>query len=59
MLNALGPLGIVGLVLLLGGIGLIALESLVIAAGLALAIAGLGLIVKSLVTSVLQRFGMA
>ncbi|RQH01970.1 DUF7470 family protein [Natrarchaeobius oligotrophus] len=58
MLDKLGPLGIVGIVTLLAGIGVIAYANIVIAAGIALVLAGLGLVVKSLVTSVLQSFGM-
>ncbi|AFZ72953.1 DUF7470 family protein [Natronobacterium gregoryi] len=58
MLDKLGPLGIVGILALLAGIGLVAYENLVIAGGIALVLAGLGLVVKSLVSSVLQSFGM-
>lgn len=58
MLDKIGPLGIVGILLLFGGIGLVASENLVIAGGIALVLAGLGLVVKSLVSSVLQSFGM-
>ncbi|MWV41406.1 hypothetical protein [Natrialba sp. INN-245] len=58
MLGNLGPLGIVGIVVLLAGIGLVAYVDLVIAAGLALILAGMGLIVKSLITGMLQSFGM-
>ena len=58
MLQNLGPLGIVGILMLVAGIGLIAYENLVIAAGLALAIAGLGLAVRSLVSGMLKQFGL-
>ena len=58
MLRNLGPLGIVGIVMLLAGIGLIAYENPVIAAGLALAIAGLGLAVRSLVSGMLSQWGL-
>ena len=58
MLKHLGMGGILGLLLLLGGIVIIAWESLIVAAGLAIAIAGLGLIVRSLVSSALGAMGM-
>ncbi|MCL9812082.1 DUF7470 family protein [Natranaeroarchaeum aerophilus] len=58
MLKKLGAVGIVGLLALLGGIVLIAYESLVIAGGLALVLAGLGLMVRSLIQSVLGSMGM-
>ena len=58
MLKKLGAVGIVGLLALLGGIVLIASESLVIAGGLALVLAGLGLMVRSLIQSVLGSMGM-
>ncbi|MEY7850473.1 hypothetical protein AB7C87_14895 [Natrarchaeobius sp. A-rgal3] len=58
MLDKLGPLGIVGIVILLSGIGLVAYVDFRIAAGLALILAGMGLVVKSLVTGMLQSFGM-
>ncbi|APW97226.1 hypothetical protein CHINAEXTREME_05320 [Halobiforma lacisalsi AJ5] len=58
MLDKLGPFGLVGILVLLAGIGLIAYANYVIAAGIALVLVGLGLVVKSLVSSVLQSFGM-
>lgn len=58
MLKKLGAAGIVGLLALLGGIALIAYESLIIAGGLALILAGLGLMVRSLIQSVLGSMGM-
>ncbi|WP_436346351.1 DUF7470 family protein [Natronorubrum sp. FCH18a] len=58
MLQNLGPLGIVGLVIVLAGIALIAYESLLIAAGMAMVLAGLGLVVKALISGMLQSFGM-
>ncbi len=59
MLRNLGPLGIVGLVTILAGIGLVAHANLQIAAGIALVLAGLGLVVKALVTGMLRVWGMA
>ncbi|ELY35904.1 DUF7470 family protein [Natronorubrum tibetense] len=58
MLRNLGPLGIVGIVILLAGIGLIAYQNLLIAAGMAMVLAGLGLVVKALISGMLQSFGM-
>ena len=58
MLRNLGPLGIGGLVLLLVGVALVAHANLQIAAGIALVVAGLGLVVKSLVAGMLQSWGL-
>ena len=58
MLRHLGPLGIAGIVLLLVGLAVIASESLLVAAGLALVLLGSGLAVKALVSSVFRQFGM-
>ena len=58
MLRHLGPLGIAGIALLLVGLVVIAYESLLVAAGLAFVLLGLGLVVKALVSSVFRQFGM-
>ena len=58
MLRNLGPVGIVGIVLLLAGVALVAHASLQIAAGIALVVGGLGLVVKALVTGMLRSWGM-
>ncbi|ADD05445.1 uncharacterized protein Nmag_1872 [Natrialba magadii ATCC 43099] len=58
MLKHLGPLGIVGILILVAGIGIVAYVSPIVAVGIALVLAGLGLVVKALVSSVLQQFGM-
>ncbi|WP_049928108.1 DUF7470 family protein [Halopiger goleimassiliensis] len=58
MLQNLGPLGIVGIVLVLAGIGVIAYASPVIAGGFALVLVGLALTVRSVVSGVLKQFGM-
>ncbi|OIB55476.1 DUF7470 family protein [Natrialba sp. SSL1] len=58
MLNRLGPLGIVGILILVAGIGVIAYANWLVAAGIALVLAGLGLVVKALISNVLQQFGM-
>lgn len=58
MLNRLGAGGIAGLLVILGGIALIAYQSLIVAAGLGLILVGLGLVVKGLVGNVMRQFGM-
>lgn len=58
MLKNLGPLGIGGIVLVLLGIGLIAVSSPIVAVGMVLVLVGLGLVVKALVSGLLQNFGM-
>ncbi|MCU4743672.1 hypothetical protein OB955_05210 [Halobacteria archaeon AArc-m2/3/4] len=58
MYDKLGPVGIVGIVVMLAGIGLVASQNLLIAAGMALIVGGLGVVVKALVSNVLSSFGM-
>lgn len=58
MLKNLDALGIVGLLILLGGIGLIASQNPLIALGMVLIVGGLGLVIKSLISGMLQNFGM-
>ncbi|AGN01503.1 hypothetical protein L593_07790 [Salinarchaeum sp. Harcht-Bsk1] len=58
MLKHLGIGGILGVFLLVGGVALIGWVNPVIAAGIAISIAGLGLIVRSLVSSALGAMGM-
>jgi len=58
MLDKLGAVGIAGIVVLLAGIGLVAWKSYILAAGLAMVVGGLGLVVYGLVTSLLGAFGL-
>jgi hypothetical protein len=58
MLGKIGPLGLVGLLVLLAGIVLIAWQNLVVAAGVALVLAGLGFLVYGLVRNLLASMGM-
>lgn len=58
MYDRLGIGGIVGLLLVLGGIALVAWKAPVVAAGLAFVLAGLGLVVRALVGNVMRQFGM-
>lgn len=58
MLDRLGAAGVAGFVVMLTGLVLVAWESLVVAAGLAFMLVGLGLVVKALVGNVMRQFGM-
>ena len=58
MFNRLGFVGVFGLVLAVCGIALIAIESLLVAGGLALVLLGIGLAIKSLLSGMLAAFGM-
>ena len=58
MFRNLGPVGIAGVLSVVVGIVVVAHANLQIAAGIALVLAGLGLVVKSLVTSMRSAWGM-
>lgn len=58
MLDKLGGVGFAGIAVMLGGILLVAWQNIVLAAGLALVVAGVGLVVYGLVTSLLGAFGL-
>jgi hypothetical protein len=58
MFDKLGIPGILGVLFMLGGIAVVAFENPILAGGLALVIAGLGLIVFGLVKNLLSSFGM-
>lgn len=58
MLDKLGIAGIIGLLFMLGGIAVVAWENLLIAGGIALVLAGMGLVVYGLVTGLLSSLGM-
>jgi len=58
MLDKLGVIGIFGVVLMLGGVAVVAVENLLIAAGIAFVVAGLGLVVFGLVKNLLSSLGM-
>ena len=58
MLQKLGALGILGTVLLLAGIGVTAYANPVVGIGMALIVAGMGLLVKRGVDQVMGLFGM-
>jgi hypothetical protein len=58
MFDKLGLAGVLGLVLLFGGIGVLAWENLLIGGGVALVVAGLGLVVYGITTTLLGSLGM-
>ncbi|PSQ02442.1 hypothetical protein BRC94_01760 [Halobacteriales archaeon QS_5_70_17] len=58
MLDKLGSTGAAGVLLLLGGLGLVAYANLLVAAGLALILVGLVLVARGLLGSVMRTFGM-
>jgi hypothetical protein len=58
MLGKLGIGGIIGVLVVLGGLSLIAFANPIIAGGLVLILLGLGLIVRGLITKLLGAMGM-
>jgi hypothetical protein len=58
MLDKLGMAGILGVLIMLGGIAIVAWQNLFLAAGLAFVVAGIGLIVYGMVTNLLSAFGL-
>lgn len=58
MFDKLGAKGIVGVLLLLAGIAVIAIQNLVIAAGIGLVVLGFVLTAWGLVSGLLSSFGM-
>ncbi|MGA9399802.1 DUF7470 family protein [Haladaptatus sp.] len=58
MFGKLGTKGIAGLLVLIVGIGVIAVQSLIIAAGIALVVVGFVLTAWGLVSGLLANFGM-
>lgn len=59
MIDSLGLVGWLGIVILLVGLGVIAWAAPVVAAGMALVLVGLGLLVKRGLDQVMAMFGMA
>jgi hypothetical protein len=57
MIDRLGAAGIVGALLVVGGLALVAWKAPVVAAGLALVLIGLGLVVRGLVKGLMTQFG--
>lgn len=59
VLQRLGVTGIIGVVLVLVGIGTVAIENIVIASGIAFVLAGVGLVATGVIRSAMASFGMA
>lgn len=58
MFDKLGRVGIIGVLVILGGLALIALADPVIAGGVALVLVGVGLVVRGLFGFMLNAMGM-
>ncbi|WP_254861804.1 DUF7470 family protein [Halovivax gelatinilyticus] len=58
MFKNLNATALVGILLLVAGVALIALENLVIAGGVAMLVVGLGMVAKGLISAAMQSFGM-
>lgn len=58
MIDKLGFAGVVGSLLAVGGIALVAWEAPIVAAGLALTLVGIVLVVRALLKSMLGSLGM-
>jgi hypothetical protein len=58
MFDKLGAKGIVGVLALIAGIGVIAVQSIIIAAGIGLVVVGFVLTAWGLVSGLLANFGM-
>ena len=58
MLDKLGAKGIVGVLLLIGGVAVIALQNLIIAAGIGLVVVGFVLTAWGLVSGLMSSFGL-
>ena len=58
MLDKIGPSGILGVLLVLAGVGTVAWNAPIVAAGLVLVLLGLALVVRSAAKSVMGMFGI-
>ncbi|MFC5971414.1 hypothetical protein ACFPYI_08745 [Halomarina salina] len=58
MFGKLGTTGVAGILLLVGGIALVAVENVVVAGGMALMLVGLLLVARGLIGSMMSAFGM-
>ena len=59
MFESLGPMGWAGILFLIVGLGVVAVADPLVAAGLAIVLVGLGLLVKRGVDLVMAMLGMA
>jgi hypothetical protein len=58
MFDKLGAKGLVGLLVLVAGVAVIALENVLIAAGIGLVVVGVVLVAWGLVSGLMESFGM-
>lgn len=58
MYSTLGPLGIVGVLVMVAGLGVITWRDPFIGGGLALVLAGIGIVVQRMIAKVMGMFGM-
>ncbi|WP_327053330.1 DUF7470 family protein [Halomicrococcus gelatinilyticus] len=58
MFDKLGAKGLVGLLVLVAGVAVIALENILIAAGIGLVVVGVVLVAWGLVSGLMESFGM-
>jgi len=58
MLDKLGIAGVLGVVVMLGGIAVVAWQAPIVAAGIAFVVAGLGLIVYGMIKNLMTAFGL-
>jgi hypothetical protein len=58
MFDKLGIAGILGVLVMLGGIGLLAWQNPIVAAGVAFVVAGIGLVVYGMISNLLTSMGM-
>ncbi|PSQ19289.1 hypothetical protein BRD00_02690 [Halobacteriales archaeon QS_8_69_26] len=58
MYRTLGPVGLLGVLVMVAGIGIISWRDPYIGGGLALVLAGIGIVVQRMITKVMGMFGM-
>jgi hypothetical protein len=58
MFTKLGISGVIGVLVVLGGLALIAFANPIVAGGLVLVLIGVGLIIRGLISSVMNAMGM-
>jgi hypothetical protein len=59
MYRQLGPVGVFGLLVAAAGLGIVTWRAPLVGAGLALLLAGIGIVVQQLIRSMLGAFGLA
>jgi hypothetical protein len=58
MIRQLGVAGLLGFLLMIGGFAIVAVEQPLVAGGLALIVAGLGILVRTMVQNALEMMGV-